>query len=201
MFSTRYNAAEKLWCGNDSPPLYNPNLNMAQALLHSMSIFGPKIAQVRKKLQFAFILNKISWQNIIFQINDDSGIQMTFDEIRIKTIRAAQNLRSRGYDSKQVFGIMARNSHHVAPILIASIANGCPINPLDPSFGKTEVIHMLTLLKPVLIFCDVACYDLLNECLTELGSEAKVFTFGGQKGESEAVENLFEAMHKEDDFT
>lgn len=136
----------------------------------------------------------------IDQISDDSGIQMTYAEIRLKTIRAAQNLQSRGYNQKQVFGIMARNSHHVAPIFFASIANGMPINPLDPSFGKTEIIHMLSVTKPVLMFCDVKCYELLSECLKELGNAAKIFTFGGQSGSSEPVENLFHETHNENEF-
>lgn len=125
---------------------------------------------------------------------------MTYDEIRIKTIRAAQNLQARGYNQKHVFGMIAANSHHVAPIFFASISNGCKINPLDPSFGKTEIIHMLGITKPVVMFCDIACYDLLNECLIELKNKAKVFTFGGQIGQSEPVENLFEETHKEHEF-
>lgn len=51
----------------------------------------------------------------IFKISDNNGIRMTFDEIRIKSIRFAQNLQARGYKSQQVFGIVAKNSHHVAP--------------------------------------------------------------------------------------
>lgn len=98
---------------------------------------------------------------------------MTFDEIRIKTVRAAQNLQAHGYQPKQVVGFMVKNSDFVAPIFFASIAIGCPISPLDPSFKKPELIHLLNITKPVLIFCDVTCYDLLNECLTELGNAAK----------------------------
>lgn len=46
MFSTTYNKEGKLWYGNDIPPLYNPNVSVAQVLLDSMTTFGPKIAQV-----------------------------------------------------------------------------------------------------------------------------------------------------------
>lgn len=49
MFFTQYNEAEKLWSGPDIPPLYNPSINLAQALLNSMNIFGSKIAQVSDK--------------------------------------------------------------------------------------------------------------------------------------------------------
>lgn len=116
---------------------------------------------------------------------------MSFDEIHVKTLRAAQNLQARGYDAKQVFGLLARNSQYVAPIVFASISIGCPINTMDPAFGKVELIHMLKTTNPVLMCCDIECFDLLQECLEELGSDAKIFTFGGNKSDSRAVENLF----------
>lgn len=88
----------------------------------------------------------------------------------------------------------------MAPIFFASIANGCAPVALDPSFGKAEIIHMLSITKPVLMFCDIACYDLLIECLAELKNEAKVFTIGGQKGQSESVEHLFTETGEERGF-
>lgn len=118
----------------------------------------------------------------------------------MKTIRAAQNLRARGYERKQVFGIVARNSQNVAPIVFASLAIGCPLNPLDTSFGKIEIIHMLSVTKPVLVFCDIECYELLTECLMELQSEAKIFTFGSSRGQSEPVESLFQETGNEHQF-
>lgn len=125
---------------------------------------------------------------------------MTFDDIRIKTIRAAQNLQALGYKPKDVFMVIARNSHHLAPVAFASLAINCPFNALDPSFGKTEVIHMMKITRPVLVFCDVGCYDLVDECLKELSFEAKIFTFGGSVGRSEPVENLFKETCKENQF-
>lgn len=125
---------------------------------------------------------------------------MTFDEIRIKTIRAAQNLQKHGYQPGQVIGLMAKNSHFVAPIVFGSIGIGCPVNTLDPLFGKIELSHMLNAIKPVLMFCDIDNYELVKECLTDLGSDAKIFTFGGSKGGAEPVEILLSETHEEDDF-
>lgn len=116
---------------------------------------------------------------------------MTFNEIRLKTIRAAQNLQHRGYKPRQVFGLMARNSQHLSPIVFASFCLGCPINPLDTSLGKTELMHMLNITKPSLMFCDTDVYDLINECFKELGNNAKIITFNGKKDNSEQVEDLF----------
>lgn len=125
---------------------------------------------------------------------------MSFDEIKVKTIRAAQNLQNLGYKPNQVFGLIAKNSHHVAPIFFASIAIGCQLSTLDTSFGRTELIHILNMTKPVLLFCDVDCVDLLDKCLKEIGIQAKIFTFGESKGDFEPVEKLFRETHKENQF-
>lgn len=134
------------------------------------------------------------------KISDDSGISFNFNELKTKTIRAAKNLQTLGYKPKQVFTLIARNSHHVAPIVFASFAIGCPMNSLDVSFGRTEIIHMLSITKPVVIFCDLDCYETLCKCLDDLKINAQIFTFGGTVGQSESVESLFEVVDNENQF-
>lgn len=123
---------------------------------------------------------------------------MSFDEIRIKAIRVAQNLQKRGVKPKQVCGFLAKNSHHVTPIVLASIFIGCPVNGLES--GKTRMLDMLKTTNPSVMFCDVEAYDMLHECLTELGNGAEVFTFGGSKCGSEPYEVLLEETHIEAEF-
>ncbi|XP_055298411.1 uncharacterized protein LOC129566474 [Sitodiplosis mosellana] len=178
MFTTKYDEKNKVWSGLDIPPTYNSKISVAQVMLNALKTYGSKIAQ----------------------ISDNDGIELSFNEIRQKTIRAAENLLDRGYKPKQVFGLMAKNSHHVAPIVFGSISIGCPVNTLDPSFKKAELIHMLITIKPVLMFCDVGVYDLVSECLAELKNDAKIFTFGGSKGKAEPVEKLLLETHNEDYF-
>lgn len=134
------------------------------------------------------------------QISDDSGICMSFDEIRSKSIRAAQNLQARGYKKDQIIGIIATNSHHLSSIVFAALYMGCPINTLDPTFGKIDMKHMLNTTTPALIFCDANIYDLVKECLAELKNDAKIFTFGEKIGESEPVESLFVDNGDENEF-
>lgn len=59
---------------------------------------------------------------------------MKNSEIRKKTIRAAQHLHKMGFGKDDVIGIVARNHHHLAPIVFASIALAAPLNPMDPNF-------------------------------------------------------------------
>lgn len=71
---------------------------------------------------------------------------------------------------------------------------------MDPSFARTEIKHMLSITTPTAMFCDVKIYDVVKECLTGLGNDAHIFTFGGRSGDSEPVESLFEAVGSELDF-
>lgn len=88
----------------------------------------------------------------------------------------------------------------MAPIIFASLYLGCPVNTLDPSFGKNEMTHMLSNTKPCLIFCDTNVYDVVMESLNELGNSAEIITFGGQIGDSKPVEELFEENGDENAF-
>lgn len=134
------------------------------------------------------------------KISVDTGIKLTNGNLYIKTVRAAQNLQKLGFKKNDVFGLIARNSHHVAPIIFASLCVGCPINTLDSGFNKPEMIHMLSTSKPTLVFCDVNVLELVSNCLKELQNDATIYTFGGTSGESTAVEDLFSETHNESDF-
>lgn len=120
--------------------------------------------------------------------------------MRRQTIRAALNLQKLDCNQGDIFGIVARNSHYVAPIVFASFCIGCPVNTLDPSFSKSELMHMLAITRPKIMFCDTNIYDLVHECLTNLENDAKLFTFSGQSGDSIPVEDLFEDVEGEDRF-
>lgn len=125
---------------------------------------------------------------------------MTFEDIRLKTIRAAQNLQARGYKSNQVFGILAGNVTNLPPIVFASLCLGCPINAMHTGVDRPNIVRMFEMTEPSLVFCDVKVYDLVVECLMKLGNVAKVFTFNGTKGDSESVDCLFNETGIEEEF-
>lgn len=117
-----------------------------------------------------------------------------------KTVRAAQNIQNLGYQSRDVFAFITSNDHHLAPIVFASFCLNCPTVALDPSLGKNEIIHMLNITKPRLMFCGVEVYELVSECLKQLGNDSKIYTFGGEAGKSEPVETLFTPTGSEEQF-
>lgn len=62
MFTSKFDEENQVWSGRGDLPLYNPEISVAQLMLNSMEIYGPKIAQVyyvfqsnRKFIIFEFL--------------------------------------------------------------------------------------------------------------------------------------------------
>lgn len=135
------------------------------------------------------------------QINDDTGSQMTFSELRLKAIRAAQNLQTNGFRPHQKFCIMSIHNENLLPIVLASTALACPTVPLYPLLSTDEIVRTLTRIKPSAAFCDGSLYDQLNEALNKLQFKMKVFLLDDVHFDGvESVVNLFQATGKEDSF-
>lgn len=174
----------------------------AKFCLNQCKCMDPKLPKyIYAKCSRIFPVQYTYSRNFWFsQVSDNSGIQLTFNEIRERTIRAALNLQARGFKPGQVFGIIAKNSHNVAPIVFASFCIGCPISVLDTSFGRHEIKHMFSITKPSLVFCDDEVYDNLTESLKEIGIKAKIILMDGERGSEEKVDDLLQSTGLESTF-
>lgn len=121
--------------------------------------------------------------------------------MRLRTIRVAQNLQRRGFNSKFTIATVAGNVPHLAPVVFGNICLGSSVVSMYSAMEKLCVLRMFKLTEPRIIFCEVKVYDLIVKCLAEVGiCKAKIFTFDGIKGDSEAVERLLDATGNESDF-
>lgn len=71
---------------------------------------------------------------ILIKISDNNGIQLTNREIRLKSIRTAENLLKLGFRKGDIFAFVAQNNHNLAPIVFGSIIIGAAVGTLDASF-------------------------------------------------------------------
>lgn len=124
---------------------------------------------------------------------------MTYHEIWLETVRAAQNLQKRGY-ARDVFGFMADDTDHLVSIILASFCLACPIAPLHPMLSKKEIINVLTKVKPSVMFCNASVYKQLSEAIDELTFTVKVFTIGETIEGVEPIENLLTETGEEKSF-
>lgn len=116
------------------------------------------------------------------------------------TIRAAQNLQNRGFKSHEIFCFLASNTDHVLPVFLASIALACPTAAIHSMLSKSEMVRILTKIKPKVAFCESSSYDGLKTALDELQMKIKIFTFGEHIDGVESVENLFIETGEENQF-
>lgn len=115
------------------------------------------------------------------------------------TIRAAQNLQKRRYNSKQVISIISGMVPELPPIVFASLCLGGPVNTI-PTTPKREILRILEMTRPELIFCEARVYDMVQKCLKELQLDAKIFTLNGTTDSAESVAELFVETGIEEEF-
>lgn len=125
---------------------------------------------------------------------------MTYNEMRMKTVRAAQNLQKRGFKTGDVFGFMVDHTDNLAPILMASLCLANKISPLHPTLSKNEIVRFFLEAKPSAAFCEVSACDQLLEALKELPFKVQVFTFDGYVNGCEHVDSLFVETGEENCF-
>lgn len=218
--STKYDKATKLWMNSDTKPLSELRSSEGQWIWKKLLAHGNKVAQVLhitastefdRQFSSKFITingkvaNSFSYSTFFFrsnmQINDDTGKQITFSEMRLKAIRAAQNLLNRGFKPRQKFCFFTFECDYVLTIILAAFGLACPIVPLCPILSKEELVRILTKLQPPVIFCDSEFYTLLNDVLNELRFDIKVFIFEDHVDGVEHVDSLFVETGEENTFT
>ncbi|XP_001662564.2 4-coumarate--CoA ligase-like 9 [Aedes aegypti] len=129
-----YDPSTKIWSGLPRKPIFNPVQSLGDLILQILERNATKL----------------------MQISADSGAEVTGGELRLRTIRIAQNLTRMGYgsDSKDIFTMIVRNGEHTAPVMFACFALGVPVNTLDPSFQRDDLSHMFQAVRPTVIFCE-----------------------------------------------
>lgn len=115
-------------------------------------------------------------------------------------MRAAQNIRSLNFEKGDVFAVVSKNNHELVPLFVALLCLEHPFNPVDPSSTEEAFMHMFSITKPKLVFCDIESYEMVRRYLRKLNAEAKIYTFCGQYDDSIAVNELFRPTNKEAEF-
>jgi 4-coumarate--CoA ligase len=112
----------------------------------------------------------------VIQINHEERTELLCKDLRLSSIRVAQNLTKLGVKADEIVGFICKNSHHVNALVYGCVVVGAIINPLHVSFTKDGIKQMFGQTKPKIVFCDSDVYQTTKEALSDLGSEAKIFT-------------------------
>lgn len=112
LMGTYYDPVEKIWHGPQRKDLFNADLTLGEAALIQLSKNPQKI----------------------IQIMDGTGESLTGEQLIDYSVTLARNLINLNIKSKDVIGLYAQNSTHVATVMLASFLCGAPVNALFPGF-------------------------------------------------------------------
>lgn len=127
----------------------------------------------------------------ICQICHDDGQELTCEELRVKSIRVAQNLLQLGMKANDVIGIVCGLSNEVSSLLFACIYIGATVNALDVTLGKEDIKEMFIQTIPKLVFCDSDVVTKVQEALTELKNDAQVLSMPCHKNDKNSNFSAF----------
>lgn len=172
--STTFDPKTKYWSGIQTMDIFNNQITIGQILLYSTT----------------------NNPNKVIQISDDTGVCLTNNDIRVRSIQAAQFFQKLGFKEGDIVGFVARNSDNLAPLMIGAFLCGIIVNGISPTFKKDEITRHFIETKPKLIFCDDSNYPEIREFLIETNLRSLVYTV------NKKLENLpfvTEFIHETDD--
>lgn len=175
-----FDPTTKVWSGIHRPPLLNPEASLGQVILHTLSLNPSKE----------------------IQIDADTGRSMTNGELQLRAIRVVQNLKELGFCKGDMVTMACANSENVAPLAVGLLINGMPFNTLSPSYGVDDMVHMMKITQPKLVFCDANNYETIKQAVA-LAVKDKPLVYVFESGETDCVyrvEDLLKVTGREHFF-
>ncbi len=167
-----------IWSGQQIQPIYNLDASLGHLILN------------------VFKLNP----NHVAQINADTDKRTTCYEMRLRVARIATSLENMGFKKGDIVGVMGTNSEYLAALAFACFVLGLPVNSLSPTFNKADIVHMLGITRPKIIFCDFNCLDVMEDSLAEIELHSPVFTILERVDSFRFLEDLLEETGNEEEF-
>ncbi|XP_065091266.1 probable 4-coumarate--CoA ligase 1 [Ochlerotatus camptorhynchus] len=161
--SSSYDPLGKIWSGPRQPGPFNPQANLGQLILNVLERNPTMVAQVCV----------------------ESGVKLSCEEIRLRSIRAAQNLTKLGCKQGDMVGFAVRNRENVAPLVYGCFLIGAPVNCVDPDFTAADMAHMFRISKPVLVVADEDNVETVKAGCQDAGISPKFVVMDRASGEDD----------------
>ncbi|KAF5292803.1 hypothetical protein FQA39_LY13848 [Lamprigera yunnana] len=98
----------------------------------------------------------------------ETGKSVTYKELFETTCRLAQSLISLGYPFNTIISVCSENSLYFMYPIIAALYAGLTTAPINPNYTSRELLHMLGITKPKIIFCSKYTLSKLQEIRNKL---------------------------------
>ncbi|KXJ83978.1 hypothetical protein RP20_CCG024709 [Aedes albopictus] len=180
---TSYDAERRVWSGRRVEPLFDPGRSAGDVVME--------------------LLRRDPEKPVL--IDADSDRVLTREEVRIRAMRIAQNLRAKfgllGDNAEEIVTIAALGSENLIPLTVALQCLAVPYNALYPHYSEGEMVHMMKQTQSRLIFCDDLNYSLVMEAAKKsIKENFVIFLLHGSVEGVRSVVELLEETGVEDEF-
>lgn len=174
----QFDSETKIFSGPNVPPIYHPNTTLGNVILNNLS----------KSPSF------------VIQANYDDGTEFTCKEVKLISIRIAQNLTKFGLNFEDEVGLLVRNSKYVLPVFVGCSVMGFPICPINLMEFESHLGHAMKSVQPKIWFCENDLVEKLENGLKKLGSDGRVVGMGDRIGDHLNIDDFLKETGVEDNF-
>jgi len=174
-----YDPVTKIWSGRKRQQIYNTEANAGY-------LFLQKLIQTPKN---------------IFQISDDTGVELTCADVYERSLKFANFFTQNSLKQGDVVGLIASNSENLVPIIFGCFVIGVAVNPLSIVMGVEDIEHMWSKTKPKMIFSDGKIVGTVKNAVDKMKLDSRIFTLidkvEGFEHVDEILENEFDVENFE----
>ncbi|EAT48872.1 AAEL000132-PA [Aedes aegypti] len=105
--------------------------------------------------------------NDVAFIDAVSGRTLTYKEILYASMKVASRLKHYGLGRGSIISIMSENRLEYSIVAFASFFVGGIVIPLNPTYTKTELKHVLNLTNPQIVFASSRAFSTLKSFMSE----------------------------------
>lgn len=153
-FASQFNPETRVWSGLKVPYAVPADVHISEIVLDGLKRTPDRVVQ----------------------INYDDESAMTCNELRLKMIRFAQNMKLIGIKEDDVVGVICSNSSNLMAYVNGIIQLGAILNPMFIGHSSSDLVNMFKQTEPKLVICDAEIYDKVSEAMNELQSDAPIYT-------------------------
>lgn len=174
-----YDPVEKVWKGRPFTPLYHTEGNLGHTIL----------SRLRQNPEQ------------VFQVSDDTGVELTNSEIYSRTLKFANHLTGLGVKQHDVVGLIALNSENVAPLIFSCLSIGAAVNPLSMLMNEKDIVYHWSKTQPKVVFIDAAFYPVVSKAFSEMNLDTKIYSLIERVNGYPFADDILEEPYDVEEYT
>ncbi|XP_024084527.1 luciferin 4-monooxygenase-like isoform X2 [Cimex lectularius] len=122
-----------------------------------LEISGPPAPQLDADLSLAeVLLSSMRKYHVksIAEFEVETGRELTYGHMVRESLSAVQGLKSEGVTENSVVSVISFNSQECHVVILACIFIGATVAPIDPSLTAEEMVSLMELVSPTVVFTE-----------------------------------------------